>query len=139
MDLSKVKISDLFNTLVNEGYDFFAGVPDSALKIFQNDIIDSKLTNIIATHESQALAMAFGASLAGKKACVYLQNSGLGNIINPLTSLCIPFDIKPFLVIGHRHTLSQHRVMGEIDDRLMKLTGYGEENYFIYHGENNVK
>ncbi len=139
MDLSKVKISDLFNTLVNEVYDFFAGVPDSALKIFQNDIIDSKLTNIIATHESQALAMAFGASLAGKKACVYLQNSGLGNIINPLTSLCIPFDIKPFLVIGHRHTLSQHRVMGEIDDRLMKLTGYGEENYFIYHGENNVK
>ena len=139
MDLNKVEISDLFKTLVGEGYNFFTGVPDSALKVFQNDIIDSKLTNIIATHESQALAIAFGATLAGKKACVYLQNSGLGNIINPLTSLCIPFDTKPFLVIGHRHTLSQHRVMGEIDSSLMKLTGYGEENYFIYHGENNVK
>ena len=138
MDLSKVEIKDLFETLVEEGYNFFTGVPDSALKVFQNDIIDSSFPNIIATHESQALAIAFGAVLAGKKPCVYLQNSGLGNIINPLTSLCIPFEIKPFLIIGHRHTLSQHKVMGEIDSQLMDLTGYGKENYFIYKGENNV-
>ena len=131
-------ITTLFNKLVDKGYDFFTGVPDSALKKLQNDIIDSGLPNIIATHESQALAIAFGAQLAGKKPCVYLQNSGLGNIINPLTSLCIPFDVKPYLIIGHRHTLSQHKVMGEIDSQLMELTGYGKENYFIYRGENNV-
>ena len=138
MDLNKVEIKDFFSTLVGEGYDFFTGVPDSALKIFQNDIIKSSFPNIIATHESQALAIAFGAALAGKKPCVYLQNSGLGNIINPLTSLCIPFEVKPYLIIGHRHTLTQHKVMGEIDNQLMNLTGYGKENYFIYRGENNV-
>ena len=68
--------------------------------------------------------------------CVYLQNSGLGNIINPLTSLCIPYDIHPLLVIGHRHTLPQHKVMGEADDDLLKLIGY--TNYIIVRGDNNV-
>ena len=139
MDLKNVKIESLFDTLVENGYDFFTGVPDSALKTFQNKIIESDFENIIATHESQAVAIAFGANLAGKKSCVYLQNSGLGNVINPITSLCIPFENRPFLVIGHRHTLSQHKVMGDIDRDLIDLTGYGEENYFIYHGENNVK
>ena len=139
MDLDNIKIENLFTYLVSERFDFFTGVPDSALKIFQNDIIESSFPNIIATHESQALGIAFGAALAGKKPCVYLQNSGLGNLINPITSLCIPFNLRPFLVIGHRHTLSQHKVMGEIDKRLIDLTGYGSENYFIYHGENNVK
>ena len=130
-------IDDLFDNLVKEGYDFFVGVPDSALKKFQNDVINSGLPHIIATHESQAVAIAFGATLTGKRACVYLQNSGLGNIINPLTSLCIPFGIEPLLVIGHRHTLPQHKIMGEIDKDLMKLLSY--ENYLIIEGSNNVK
>ena len=128
---------DLFSDLTSKGYNFFTGVPDSALKKFQNDIIESHYTNIIATHESQALAIAFGAELTGKKTCVYLQNSGLGNIINPLTSLCMPFNVLPLLVIGHRHTLPQHKVMGEIDEDLLSLIGY--QNYILVKGENNVK
>jgi|TARA_R110000824_G_scaffold170181_5_gene347473 phosphonopyruvate decarboxylase len=127
----------LFQEVVDMGYTFFTGVPDSALKAFQNDIIDSDYKHIIATHESQAVAIAFGAEVAGQKACVYLQNSGLGNVINPITSLCMPFGIEPFLIIGHRHTLSQHKIMGEIDEDLMKLIGY--KNYRIISGENNVK
>ena len=127
----------LFEDLVNQGYNFFTGVPDSALKIFQNKIINSNFTNIIATHESQAIGIAFGALLAGKKPCVYLQNSGLGNLVNPITSLCKPFNIYPLLVIGHRHTLSQHKIMGEIDESLLKLMRY--ENYILIKGENNVK
>ena len=128
---------DLFDKLVKEGYNFFTGVPDSALKNFQNDIVKSGVDHIPAVHESQAIAIAFGAQLAGKKPCVYLQNSGLGNAINPITSLCMPFDISPLLVIGHRHTLSQHKIMGEIDERLLELIGY--KNYLIIVGENNVK
>ena len=123
----------LFQEVVDMGYTFFTGVPDSALKAFQNDIIDSDYKHIIATHESQAVAIAFGAEVAGQKACVYLQNSGLGNVINPITSLCMPFGIEPFLIIGHRHTLSQHKIMGEIDEDLMKLIGY--KNYRIISGE----
>jgi len=130
-------VHNLFSRLKSEGYNFFTGVPDSALKPLQDDIIESGLPNIVAPHESQAVAIAFGAQLAGKKPCVYLQNSGLGNLINPLTSLCIPFGINPLLVIGHRHTLPQHKIMGEIDEQLLKLIGY--ENYIIVRGENNVK
>ena len=130
-------IENLFNKLESEGYNFFTGVPDSALKVFQNDIISSNYENIIATNEGQSIGIAFGAELAGKKSCIYLQNSGLGNIINPLTSLCIPFIITPLLVIGHRHTLEQHKVMGETDEKLLQTIGY--TNYIIIRGDNNVK
>ena len=127
----------IFEYLIKEGYDFFTGVPDSALKDLQNSINESGYPNIIATNEAQAVAIAFGAQLTGKKACVYMQNSGLGNAVNPLTSLCIPFGVSPLMVIGHRHTLPKHKVMGEIDGQLMELMGYN--NYILIIGENNVK
>ena len=126
-----------FETLINDGYNFFTGVPDSGLKYFINDIIKSNYKHIVATNEGQAIGIAVGAELAGKKSCVYLQNSGLGNIINPLTSLCIPHNIKPLLIIGHRHTLPQHKVMGDVDEKLLKLIGYS--NYIIVSGDNNVE
>ena len=122
--------------LLDNGYEFFTGVPDSGLKPFINEIIESGVKHVTATNEGQALGIAVGAELAGKKSCVYLQNSGLGNIINPATSLCIPHDIMPLLVIGHRHTLPQHKVMGEVDDDLLKLIEY--TNYIIVRGDNNV-
>lgn len=128
---------NIYDFLIKEGYNFFTGVPDSALKDLQNKIIDSGYPHIVATNEAHAVAMAFGAQLAGKKPCVYMQNSGLGNAINPLTSLCIPFDEKPLLVIGHRHTLPQHKVMGEVDEKMLELIGY--DNYLLAVGENNVK
>ena len=130
-------IDNLFQKLVSEGYNFFTGVPDSALKVFQNNIIESDFEHVIATNEGQVVGIAFGAEVAGKKSCVYLQNSGLGNIINPITSLCAPFEIKPLLVIGHRHTLEQHKVMGETDEKILQTIGY--QNYIIVKGENNVK
>mgnify|MGYP003150114724 CR=1 FL=1 len=131
-------VDGLFELLTKRfKFDFFTGVPDSALKIFQDDIIESGLPNIVATHESQAVAIAFGAQLSGKKPCVYLQNSGLGNLINPLTSLCMPFGVNPMLVIGHRHTLPQHKIMGETDEQILQLIGYN--NYIIVKGENNAK
>lgn len=130
-------IDNLFQKLVSEGYNFFTGVPDSALKVFQNNIIESDFEHVIATNEGQAVGIAFGAEIVGKKSCVYLQNSGLGNIINPITSLCMPFEIKPLLVIGHRHTLEQHKVMGETDEKILQTIGY--QNYIIVKGENNVK
>ena len=126
-----------FETLINDGYNFFTGVPDSGLKYFINDIIKSNYKHIVATNEGQAVGIAVGAELIGKKTCIYLQNSGLGNIINPLTSLCIPHNIKPLLVIGHRHTLPQHKVMGDVDEELLKLIGYS--NYIIVSGDNNVE
>ena len=130
-------IDILFDQLKNNGYNFFTGVPDSALKPFQNSILESNFEHIIATNEGQAVGIAFGAEMAGKKSCVYLQNSGLGNTINPLTSLCMPFKIEPLLIIGHRHTLEQHKIMGETDEKILQTIGY--KNYIIIKGENNVK
>jgi hypothetical protein len=49
----------------------------------------------------------------------------------------MPFEIKPLLVIGHRHTLEQHKVMGETDEKILQTIGY--QNYIIVKGENNVK
>ena len=127
-------VHELFEKLIDDGYDFFTGVPDSALKPFQNSVIDSGLSHVIATNEGQAVGIAVGAELAGKKTCVYLQNSGLGNIINPLTSLCIPHGIFPHLIVGHRHTLP--KIMGETDKEILDLIGYS--NYTIVEGSNNV-
>ena len=130
-------VHELFSKLIDDGYTFFTGVPDSGLKPFINDIIESEFEHVIATNEGQAIGIAVGAELAGKKSCVYLQNSGLGNIINPITSLCIPHDIRPLIVVGHRHTLPQHKVMGEVDEKILDLINYSP--YILVKGDNNVK
>ena len=127
----------LFRRLVGEGYDFFTGVPDSLLKSFISEIDGSGLAHVRATNEGSAVGIVVGAMLAGRKPCLYMQNSGLGNAVNPLTSLCLPFGLQPLLVIGHRHTLPQHRIMGEIDQQLLKLIGY--DNYIIVAGDNNAQ
>ena len=128
---------DLLNTLLDRGYNFFTGVPDSGLKQFQNTILEKGLLHVGAVNEGHAIGLAVGAELAGKKACVYMQNSGLGNAINPLTSLCEPHGIYPLLVVGQSHSLPQHKIMGEVDEDLLKLIGY--KNYIIVKGDNNVK
>jgi hypothetical protein len=43
----------------------------------------------------------------------------------------------PLLVVGHRHTLPQHKIMGEVDNDMLKLIGY--ENYILVTGDNNAK
>ena len=122
---------------INKNIDLYVGVPDSLLKEFIQEVDNSNVPHIVATNEGHAVAIAFGAMLAGKRPCVYLQNSGLGNIINPLTSLCLPSKVCPLLVIGHRHTLPQHKVMGEIDEKLLNLMGY--DNFILVKGDNNAK
>ena len=112
------------NKLDLNKYDFFVGVPDSALKNIIKQIENTNKKHIIACNEAHAVGIAFGAILAGANPCVYLQNSGLGNIINPLTSLCIPSGVEP-------------KVMGETDEKILKAIGY--KNYFLFKGENNVK
>ena len=131
-----VSASGLLERLIAEGYDFFTGVPDSGLREFIADLASLPPgRHVSATWEAEAVGIAAGAFLAGHKPCVYLQNAGLGHIVNPLTSLCIPYGIDLLLVVGHRHTLPQHRVMGEVDERLLQLLGW--TSYLIVRGENN--
>jgi phosphonopyruvate decarboxylase len=122
---------------IDKEVDLYVGVPDSLLKDFIIEIDKTNKKHIIAANEGHAVAIAYGAMLAGKKPCVYLQNSGLGNIINPLTSLCLPSNVCPLLVVGHRHTLPQHRIMGEVDKKILELIGY--DNFILVTGDNNAK
>jgi phosphonopyruvate decarboxylase len=126
----------LLTELLGEGFDFFAGVPDSGLAAFIRDIEAlPREMHVTATWEAEAVGLAAGAYLAGKKPCVYMQNAGLGHAVNPLASLCAPYGIPVRLVIGHRHSLPQHKVMGEIDEKLLDLLGW--EDAIVVHGPNN--
>ena len=89
------------------GLNFFIGVPDSLLKSFCAYVDDHLPSgqHITAANEGNAVAIASGYHLAtGKSAVVYMQNSGLGNTINPLTSLADKevYQIPMLLVIGWR-------------------------------------
>ena len=81
------------NELISHGISFFTGVPDSLLKDFCLCVDEkiSKNNNIIAPNEGNAVALGAGYNLAtGELPLVYMQNSGIGNAINPLLSLCDP-------------------------------------------------
>lgn len=96
-----------FDLLKSSGVGFFVGVPDSLLASFCAYIQDNSSDNehVIAANEGNAIALAGGYHLStGKIAAVYMQNSGLGNAINPISSLmhleiC---NIPMLLIIGWR-------------------------------------
>ena len=88
-----ISASCFFQELVDCGVDFFTGIPDSLLKDFNNYVADhaGDGNDVITANEGAALALASGRFIgSGKISLVYLQNSGLGNIINPITSLVDP-------------------------------------------------
>lgn len=125
------------NTLKSYGIDFFAGVPDSLLKnicAYIADNIDSS-HNIITANEGAAIGLAAGHYLAtGQPACVYMQNSGEGNTVNPLTSLTDKevYSIPVLLVIGWRgrpgvHDEPQHVKQGKITTALLEVMGISYE------------
>jgi phosphonopyruvate decarboxylase len=98
---------DFFEAMKARGVDFYAGVPDSLLANLCSYLDDhgGKGQHLITANEGNAVALAIGYHIAtGKVAIVYMQNSGLGNIINPLTSLADPevYKVPVLLVIGWR-------------------------------------
>jgi phosphonopyruvate decarboxylase len=96
-----------YKALARSGIDFYTGVPDSLLKSFCRCIAEHTANekHIIAANEGAAIALASGNYLAsGKPALVYMQNSGLGNAINPLLSLADTsvYGIPMIIMIGWR-------------------------------------
>jgi len=95
--------TEFISALSRHGFDFFTGVPCSFLTPLLNRIIsDPGLKYVAATNEGEAVAIAAGAWLADKKTVVSFQNSGLGNAVNPLTSLNYPFNIPQHELMGRR-------------------------------------
>ena len=123
----------LVNFLKQKEVNFYSGVPDSLLKDFCayiEDESDSK-NHIIAANEGASIALAIGYYLSSNKVpVVYLQNSGLGNTINPLLSLASPdvYSIPLLLIIGWRGEPGvkdepQHIHQGRITPALLNTMG----------------
>jgi len=121
------------NLLITNKIDFFVGIPDSALKNFTSYITDHvcKQNDIIAANEGACIGLAAGYHLAtGKVPFVYMQNSGLGNAINPLLSLAEDkvYQIPMIIMIGWRGEPGvkdepQHLKQGEITLSLLESMG----------------
>lgn len=123
------------------GADFFTGVPDSQLKSLSNYLMNRYGINpnhhIIAANEGNCTALAAGYHLAtGKVPVIYMQNSGEGNIVNPVVSLMNNkvYKIPAIFIIGWRgepgiHDEPQHIYQGEITRKI--LDDIGIENFVI--------
>ncbi len=128
-----IQPKDFIETLRAGGIEFFAGVPDSLLKNLCAYITDSiaRENNIIAANEGGAVALAAGYHLAtGKTGCVYMQNSGEGNAVNPLLSLMDAdvYKMPLLLIVGWRgepgvHDEPQHVKQGKVTLSLLETMG----------------
>ena len=110
---------------------FFSGVPDSLLKNICAYVTDKtdETNHIIAANEGNALSIGIGYYLANNKIpLIYMQNSGLGNIINPLLSLADPdvYSVPILLLIGWRGEPGikdepQHKKQGRVTCKLLEV------------------
>ncbi len=126
-----ISCQNFFDILNKYDLSFFTGIPDSTFKEWMKFLVDKDetvLKNLIACNECEAVALAAGYHLATRKVgVVYMQNSGLGKTVNPLTSLCDPdvFSIPVLLMIGWRGEpgkvdAPQHKKMGKITLSLLE-------------------
>ena len=113
------------------GFSLYTGVPCSFLTPLINRVAsDRTLRYVRATSEGEAVAIAAGAWLAGRQTVVMCQNSGLGNAVNPLTSLNTPFRIPTLLIVTWRGQPGladepQHALMGRITQNLLDVMELG--------------
>jgi phosphonopyruvate decarboxylase len=120
--LDPVKVVEIAE---ENGYGPFMGVPCSFLAPIISCLQDRTPDRYIAAaNEGEAVAIAAGARLAGQRPVVMMQNSGLGNAVNPLTSLCHTLRLPVLLLVtwrGEPGTLDepQHELMGQITPKLL--------------------
>ncbi|SFA77877.1 MULTISPECIES: phosphonopyruvate decarboxylase [unclassified Bacillus (in: firmicutes)] len=111
--------------LKKQGFDFFSGVPCSFLKPLINFAIN-ECEYMKAVNEGEAVSIAAGASVGGKRSVVLMQNSGLTNASSPLTSLIFPFKIPILGFVSLRGEPGipdepQHELMGQITGQMLSL------------------
>ena len=135
---------DFYSELIKKEVNFFSGVPDSLLKDFCLCIDENSnaLNHIITANEGNAIALATGYHLATNKVpLVYMQNSGLGNAINPLISLCDPkvYSIPMLVMVGWRGEPGvkdepQHKKQGSTQLKFLESI---DCPYFIFSNNEN--
>lgn len=124
-----MKTEKFIENIKSIGIGLYAGVPDSTLKVLCDRFNKEKgIRHYTTADEGAAVALAIGQYLAsGRAGCVYMQNSGIGNIINPITSLAHPdvYGIPMLLLIGWRGEPGkkdepQHKFMGQITEGFLQ-------------------
>ena len=125
-----IKVNTLINLFKKNKSTFFTGVPDSILKELSSYLQNKdKKNHILATNEGAAVSLGIGYYLSTKKIpCIYMQNSGLSNALNPLISIAHEkvYSIPLILIIGWRGSPRikdepQHNVKGQITENILKL------------------
>lgn len=126
-----LRCEDFFKLCKKYDFEFFAGVPDSTFKSWMSFLEknNDKLTNISTVNECEATAVCTGYHLStGKIGVLYMQNSGFGKTINPLTSICDPavYSIPILMMIGWRgepgkKDAYQHHKMGPMTLPLLDI------------------
>jgi phosphonopyruvate decarboxylase len=122
-----IEAASFLDAAARNGIGFYTGVPCSFLTpLINRTASDRALSYVGAASEGEAVAIAAGAWLAGRETAVMCQNSGLGNAVNPLTSLNTPFRIPTLLIVTWRGQPGlkdepQHELMGRITQSLLDV------------------
>ncbi|NQZ96973.1 MAG: phosphonopyruvate decarboxylase [Myxococcales bacterium] len=129
-----IEARDFIDACLKRELSLWSGVPCPFLTPLIHYAIQSRnLDYIAATSEREAAAVAAGAYLGGRTGVVVCQNSGLGNLVDPVTSLAYPFRIPMLLIVTHRGSEDledgpEHELMGKITgDLLLRMRVEWEE------------
>ena len=119
---------ELWDILKRERVTFFAGVPCSLLEgVINVGLADPAVTYIPAVREDVALGIASAAHLTGRRGGMLMQNSGLGNVVNPLTSFNLIYRIPVLMLVSWRgyggKDAPEHVIMGEKTPDLLHTLG----------------
>jgi phosphonopyruvate decarboxylase len=119
---------ELWDILKRQQVTFFAGVPCSLLEgVINVGLADPAVTYIPAVREDVALGIASAAHLAGHRSGILMQNSGLGNVVNPLTSFNLIYRIPVLMLVSWRgyggKDAPEHYIMGEKTPALLQTLG----------------
>ncbi len=125
---------DFAQELINSGYDFFTGVPCTIIGNLITTLTNrNDVTYIPAVREYAAVGVASGAYMAGKVPVVLMQNSGLGQCLNTLTSLNLIYKL-PFLLIAtwrgfEGKDAPEHLVMGRTCNKILDTIGIPHHDF----------
>jgi len=120
-----MKAKDFCDLLKQQGFNFFTGVPCTILKDIINFLTrDNSIIYVPATREEEAIGIATGAYLGGKKPVVLMQNTGFSNSIGAITSLVLLYKIPMLFVISWRgykgKDAPEHRIIGRCVLKLLE-------------------
>ncbi len=129
-----LKPEDFAQELINNGYDFFTGVPCTIIGNLITTLTEKPdITYIPAVREDAAVGVASGAYMAGKIPVVLMQNSGLGQCLNAITSLNLIYKLPCLLIVTWRgfegKDAPEHLVMGRICGKLLDTVGISHHTF----------